>query len=144
MKIIWYMFLEIWSATDMIFSHFGPTSPPLSTNKTQNFEKMKKMPENIIISHKCSINNNHMYDSWDMKHNQQNFLSFWAIFCPFTSLTAENTKMKKKKMKKAPGDIIILHKCSKIMIICYTVPEICHLTNLIIFHFGPFFALLPS
>ena len=107
------MFLEIWSATDMIFSHFGPTSPPLSTNKTQNFEKMKKMPENIIISHKCSINDNHMHDFWDMKHNKQNFLSFWAIFCPFTSLTDQNTKMKKKKKKKAPRDIIILHKCSK-------------------------------
>ena len=32
----------------------------------------------------------------------------------------------------------------KIMIICYTVPEIWHLTDvIIIFHFGLFFALLP-
>ena len=33
----------------------------------------------------------------------------------------------------------------KIMIICYTVPEIWHVTYVIfIFHFGLFFALLPS
>ena len=32
----------------------------------------------------------------------------------------------------------------KIMIICYTVPEIWHLTDVIVsFHFGLFFALLP-
>ena len=32
----------------------------------------------------------------------------------------------------------------KIMIICYTVPEICCMTDIIvIFHFGLFFALLP-
>ena len=28
-----------------------------------------------------------------------------------------------KKMKKIPGDIIILHNCTKNKIICYTVPE---------------------
>ena len=43
-------------------------------------------------------------------------------------------------MKKRPGDIIIL---PKIIIICYTIPEIWRMTNVIIFHFGPFFALLP-
>ena len=30
------------------------------------------------------------------------------------------------------------------MIMCYTVPEIWCMTNVIIFHFGPFFALLPK
>ena len=30
------------------------------------------------------------------------------------------------------------------MIICYTIPEIWHMTDIIIFQFGPFFALLPS
>ena len=29
------------------------------------------------------------------------------------------------------------------MIICYTVPEIWCMTNVIIFHFGPLFAILP-
>ena len=62
--------------------------------------------------------------------------SLWAIFCPFTPLTAP--KMKISKNEKTPGDII-LHKCTKIMIICYTVPEIWHMTHVIIFHFGLFF-----
>ena len=37
------------------------------------------------------------------------YFSFWAIFCPFTPLTARKTKIE----KKMPGDIIILHKCTK-------------------------------
>ena len=41
-----------------------------------------------------------------------------------------------------PGDIIILHKCTKNHDICYTVHEIWHVTDVIvIFHFGLFFAL---
>ena len=62
--------MEIWSATDRIFSHFGPffallTPPPPPPNnnpENQNFEKMKKSPEDIIILHKCTINDNHMMD----------------------------------------------------------------------------------
>ena len=46
-------------------------------------------------------------------------------------------------MKKTPGDIIIYNSVPKIMIICYTFPEIWHITDVLIFHFGPFCALLP-
>ena len=47
-----------------------------------------------------------------------------------------------KKNEKTPGDIIILHKVPKTMIICYTVPEIWHLTDVIvIFYFGLFITL---
>ena len=50
------------------------------------------------------------------------------------------------KMKKMAGSVIILHKCiKKIMVTCYTVPEIWHMTHVIvIFHFGLFFALLQT
>ena len=34
------------------------------------------------------------------------YFLFWASFCPFTPVTP-------KKMKKAPGDIIILYKSTK-------------------------------
>ena len=34
------------------------------------------------------------------------------------------SKEKKKKKKKEPGDIIILHMCTKIMITWCTVPEV--------------------
>ena len=46
------------------------------------------------------------------------YFLFWAIFCPFTTsppLTSQKIKIQKKKKekKKMPGDIIILHVCTK-------------------------------
>ena len=41
------------------------------------------------------------------------YFSFWTIFCPFTTLTAQKIEIKKKKKKKTPGDIIILQMCTK-------------------------------
>ena len=59
---------------------------------------MKQNPGDIIISHKCPENCNHMlYCSWDMTCDRCNcYFSFWAIFCPFTPLTAQKNKIKKK------------------------------------------------
>ena len=51
-----------------------------------------------------------MYSSWDKVWDRQNFLSFWAFFCPFSALTIQ--KIKILKLKKTPGDIIILHICN--------------------------------
>ena len=53
---------EIWSRTDRIVCHFGPFFALLAPNnqKNQNFEKMKKMPGDIIILHMCTVNDNHM------------------------------------------------------------------------------------
>ena len=54
-----------------------------------------------------------MYSSWDMVHDRCNcYFSFWAIFCPFMPLAAQKIKIL-KKWKKTPGDIIILHMCTK-------------------------------
>ena len=66
------------------------------------------------------------------------FLSFWAIFCTFTSITAWIMKISKKKKNACNTS------APKIIIICYTVPEIWCVTDVIvIFHFGLFFVLLP-
>ena len=47
-----------------------------------------------------------------MAHDRCNcYFSFWAIFCPFTSLTAPKIKILQKQ-KKTSGDII-LHKRTK-------------------------------
>ena len=55
-----------------------------------------------------------LYCSWYMVHDSCNYFSFWAIFWPFTPQTAQKMKIKKnKKIKKTPGDTIILHKCTK-------------------------------
>ena len=53
---------EIWNATDRILFHFqlyfAVLYPKNPTN--ENFEKMKKNPEDIIILHMRTINDNHM------------------------------------------------------------------------------------
>ena len=67
---------------------------------------------------------------------------FGLFFALSPPLTARKIKIS-KKWKKLFGDVIILQKCTKNLIIWYTVPEKWHVTDLIIFHFGLFFALLP-
>ena len=102
-------------------------------SENHNFQKIKKMPGNIIILHMCTINDNHMINgSSDMECNRQNFLSFWTIFCPFTPLKTQKIKISS-----------FYTSVPKIMIICYTVLEISWVTDIIfIFHFGLVFALL--
>ena len=83
MIVIWCMVPEIGSAMDIIFWYFGPVLPfyPSNNPKNRNFENMKKKPGDIIILHKCTINDSHMmYGSWDMECNGQNFMSFWTVF----------------------------------------------------------------
>ena len=107
----WYIkhnrqiFLSFWA----IFCPFYPPNNP----ENQNFEKMKETPGDIIILHMSTINENHMmYDSWDMECDRQNVFSSWVIFCPFTPPNSPKNENIKKN-EKTPGDIIILHKCTK-------------------------------
>ena len=63
---------EIWSVTDRIFCQFGPFFAllPRKNLKNQNFEKMKKKPQDIIILHKCTTNHDHSYavpEIWCMR-----------------------------------------------------------------------------
>ena len=52
---------EIWSATDILFCHLGPFRPfTLLMTENQNFEKMKKIPGDIITLHLYNINEDHM------------------------------------------------------------------------------------
>ena len=82
-------------------------------------------------------------ETWHVMDVIVNF-SFWAIFCPFTHLTAQKIKISGKWKKKYLEISSSYTSVSKIMIICYTVPEIWCMTDVIvIFHFGLFFALLP-
>ena len=61
-------------------------------------------------------------------------------FYPCNNLKNQNFE----KLKKIPGMIKFYTSVSKIMIIWNTVPEIWYMTDVIIFIFGLFFALLPS
>ena len=73
---------------------------------------------------------------------------WWAIFCPFTLLTAGKMKISKKwkKKKKKKKNAWRFHHTGvpKLMIIRYTVPEIwCVMDVIAFFHSGLFFAFLP-
>ena len=56
---------EKWSMTDIGFCHNGlfVALLPLNNPKNQNFEIMKKMPQDIIILHKNTINKDHINGS---------------------------------------------------------------------------------
>ena len=55
---------EIWSDTSRSLCHFGRFLPFYPPNpKNQNFEEMKKMPEDIITLHMCTKNYDPMYGS---------------------------------------------------------------------------------
>ena len=58
-----------------------------------------------------SINEDHMiYGSRNIGHDRQNFLSFWAIFCPFTPPPPDDLENQNfEKLKKTSGVIINLH-----------------------------------
>ena len=124
----------------IILDCFLPFYPP-NNPKNQNFQKLKKVPGDIIL-HNCTKNHDHMlYCSLDMAHNEFNYFSFWAIFHPFTSLTAQKIKIY-KKWKKSLETSSFYNSVPKVMIVYNTVPEIWCVTDVLIFYFGPFFALL--
>ena len=78
---VWLLWYGAWGTEFfVILDHFLHFYPPNNT-KSQNFEKIKKTPGDIITLHMCTMNDNHMmYGSWDMECDGQNFLSFWTIF----------------------------------------------------------------
>ena len=73
-------------------------------------------------------------DTWSMKDN---FLSFWAIFCCFTPLT--NWKITILKKFKKHLEILSFCTSAPKIIICYTVPGIWHMTEVIFFPFWAIF-----
>ena len=84
----------------VILQRFLSFYPPIDL-ENQNFEKLKQPPGDIIILHKRIKNNDHtLYCFLDRAHNRFNcyFLS-WAIFYPFTPLTAQKIKIRKSEKK---------------------------------------------
>ena len=123
--------------------HFLPFYPP-NCPKNENLKILKKKPGDTISLHKCTKNHDHMlYYSLDKVRNRCNcYFSFWASFCPFTSLTAQKIKIL-KKLKKKSGDIISLHKYAKNHdhMLYFSLDKA--VTDVfVIFHSGLFFAFL--
>ena len=134
---------EIWSTTDIIFSHFGPIFvllPPIIPDYWKNEKNLWRYHHFTLVYHKWQS-----YDILLLRYqvDRQIFLSFWAIFCPFTPLTTPKIRFWKKWKKKKCLEISSFYTSApKIMIICYIVPEIlwCMTDVIFIFHLGLFFA----
>ena len=123
----------------VILDRFLPFYPP-NNPKDQDFEKMKKAPGDIIILHRCTINDNHMmYSSWDHKHDRQTFFVILDHFLPF--YPPKNLKNRNfEKNEKKPRALIILHMCtiSNNHMMYDSGDNECNKRNFC--HFGPFFA----
>ena len=114
MAIVWCMVPEICSTTDRIFGHFGLFLPfyPTNNSKKSKFWKMKKTPGHIIL-HMCKLIAKYdIHNSWDMEGNQQNFLSFWTIFCSWTPQTPKIKILKKWKTHVEILSFYILQMCT--------------------------------
>ena len=63
------------------WTDFPPFTHPMDA-ENKNFGKLKKTPEDIIILHMCTINNNHMmygsYEIWSVR--ERIFYQFGTIF----------------------------------------------------------------
>ena len=91
----------------VILGHFLPFHP------TQQKIKILKKWKKRLNMYKCTKNHDHMlYYTWD-KHMTGVILIFhFVLFLPFyTSNSPTNQNF--TKLKKAPGDNIILHICTK-------------------------------
>ena len=100
-----------------IFPFYHPPPPsthaPLNYLKNQNLKKMKKMPEDLLLLWILVYHKWRSYDTWFLKYKvqQTEIVVILGHFCPFSPLTT--WKIKILKLRKTPGDIIILHKCTK-------------------------------
>ena len=140
---VWFLRYRVWQTEFfVILDNFLPIYP-VNTWKTKILKKWKKSLE--ILSFYTSVPKIkircYTVPCWDMARDGCNcYFSFWIIFCPFTPLTAQKMKIS-KKWKKLLETSSFYTSVPKIMIIWYTVPEIWHVTDVIIFYFGLFFAL---
>ena len=128
---MWCMVPEIWSATDRIFlsfcNTFSPTFTPLWAQKIKIWKKWKEKKNTWRYYHFTEVYHKWQSIIWCMVPE------IWSItekivchFGPFFPVPPppphNNPKIQSfEKLKKTPGDIIIL-SVSKILIICYTVP----------------------
>ena len=82
-----------------------------------------------------------------MERNRQNFSHFGPFFAPLhpspTPSPPSNPENQNSEKMKIHLEISSFYRsAAKIMIKCYTVPEIWHMMDVIIFHSGLFFAFL--
>ena len=94
---VWFLRYEAWlTESFVIVDHFLPFYPP--TNPKIKILKNWRKGLQILSFYTCTMYDNHrMYGYWDIKHDKQDFLSFWTIFCPpCPPLTTQKIKILKK------------------------------------------------
>ena len=153
--IIGYTVHEIWHVTDIIvifnlglhFSLLPPKQP--KKGKFQKNEKKKHLEISSFYTGVAKIMIIY-YIVPEIWHVTDILGNFWPYNSPsplLSPLPLPSFPSTVQKMTKIPRDIkVSSFKTSvpKIMIICFTVPEIWRVMDVIaIFHFGRFFALLP-
>ena len=127
----------------LILGYFSPFIP-LTAQKIKILKKWRKKKHLQISFYICvpkiMIRWCTVHKIWFMTDVTviSHFGLFFALF-PLNSPNDQNFE----KMIKTPGDIIILHMSTKVIVRWCTVPEIRCVTVVIIFHFRLFFALLP-
>ena len=129
------------------WANFCPFTPNKLEN--QNFEKMKTTSGDIVILQTNTIKDSHkwkLYDVWFLRYWawQTEFFLILDNFLPFysPSLTTQRIKILKKWKKQL--EISSFYTSLLYMtIIWYMVPGIWGTTDIIFYHLGPFFALLP-
>ena len=127
-------FLSFWT---VFLPFYLPNNP-----KNQNFGKLKKTLGDIIILQMCTINNNQMIVVPEiLSVTDRFFCYFGSLFALLPPLTTQNIKTL-KKFKKTLEILSFYTRVPKIRIICYTDPKIWRVTDVIIFYFKLFFALL--
>ena len=96
--ILYFRVLKIWSATDRIFSRFGPfyvlpSKQPRKSTFWKNEKHAWRYYHFTQVYHKWQS-----YDLWFLRceAQQTKFFVIWAIFCPFTPVTAWKIKILKK------------------------------------------------
>ena len=142
---IWGMVPEIQSG-GKIFSSFWAIFCPFTSLTTRKIKILKKWKKLLERSSFYTCNKNHdlmMYASWDIERDRQNFLSFWASFCPFSPLTTQKIKILKKWKKR----LVRYHHFTQVYQKSWSdaILFLRHgvMDAIVIFHFGLFSALLP-
>ena len=127
-----------------LWTIFWPSSP-LWTQKIKIFKKWKKKNTWRYYHFTNVYHKWQSYDIWFFRYGVQQTNVFAVLDRFFPFYHPSNPKNENfKKLKKEPLKISSFYtSVTKIMIICYTVPWIWHVMDVITFHFGPFFAPLP-
>ena len=106
--------------------------------------KMEKMPGDIILLHMCTMSDNHMiYGSWDIQHDRQSFLSFWAISSPLSLLATQKIKTLTKWENIL--EILSLYICvTQMTIIWHLFPVISSAADRFFCPYGQFLPFYPT